>query len=86
MTTSDMVIQLCEKMNISIAELSRRIGQSPQNFSKKLKRNTVSLNELLVIADVLGVMFEQSFTLDDGSKIKLSNFKDSTENTVLMKK
>lgn len=73
MTTSDMVIQLCEKLNISIAELSRRIGQSPQNFSKKLKRNTVSLNELLVIADVLGVVFEQSFTLDDGSKIKISN-------------
>ena len=32
MTTSDMVIQLCEKLNISIAELSRR-SQSPQ-FSK----------------------------------------------------
>ncbi|HAX73063.1 MAG TPA: XRE family transcriptional regulator [Firmicutes bacterium] len=73
MTTSDMVIQLCEKLNISIAELSRRIGQSPQNFSKKLKRNTVSLNELLVIADILGIVFEQSFTLDDGSKIKISN-------------
>ena len=79
MTTSDMVIQLCEKLNISIAELSRRIGQSPQNFSKKLKRNTVSLNELLVIADVLGVIFEQSFTLDDGSKIKLSNIKEDTD-------
>lgn len=78
MTTSDMVIQLCEKLNISIAELSRRIGQSPQNFSKKLKRNTVSLNELLLIADVLGVMFEQSFTLNDGSKIKLSNSIDGT--------
>lgn len=82
MTTSDMVIQLCEKLNISIAELSRRIGQSPQNFSKKLKRNTVSLNELLVIADVLGVIFEQSFTLGDGSKIKLSNIKDDIENTL----
>lgn len=34
MTTSDMVIQLCEKLNISIAELSRRIGQLPQNFNK----------------------------------------------------
>lgn len=83
MTTSDMVIQLCEKLNISIAELSRRIGQSPQNFSKKLKRNTVSLNELLVIADILGVVFEQSFTLDDGSKIKMSNIKDDIQNTMI---
>lgn len=71
MTTSDMVIQLCKKLNISIAELSRRIGQSPQNFNKKLKRNTLNLDELIAIADALGIIFEQSFTLDDGSKIKI---------------
>ena len=53
MTTSDMIRELCEKMNISISELARRIDQSPQNFSKKLKRDTVSLEELFVIADVL---------------------------------
>lgn len=58
MTTSDMLIQLCEKLNISIAELSRRIGQSPQNFNKKLKRNTVNLEELMAIADAFGVTFE----------------------------
>lgn len=43
MTTSDMVIQLCGKLNISIAERSRRICQIPQNFNKKLKRNTVTV-------------------------------------------
>ncbi|MDR5586051.1 helix-turn-helix domain-containing protein [Clostridium aquiflavi] len=75
MTTSDMLIQLCEKLNISIAELSRRIGQSPQNFNKKLKRNTVNLEELMAIADAFGVTFEQSFTFADGSKIKVSNMK-----------
>ncbi|WP_278382149.1 helix-turn-helix domain-containing protein [Clostridium tyrobutyricum] len=58
MTTSDMIIQLCEKLSISIEEISRRIGQSPQNFNKKLKRNTVSLDELMAIEDVLGVTFE----------------------------
>ncbi|NMB97974.1 MAG: helix-turn-helix transcriptional regulator [Clostridiaceae bacterium] len=73
MTTSDMLIQLCEKLNISIAELSRHIGQSSQNFNKKLKRNTVSLEELIAIADAFGVTFEQSFILTDGSKIKVSN-------------
>lgn len=31
MTTSDMIRELCEKQNISLAELSRRIGQTPQN-------------------------------------------------------
>lgn len=79
MTTSDMVIQLCKKRNISISELSRRIGQSPQNFSKKLKRNTVCLDELIAIADAFEVTFEQSFTFADGSKIKLRNMKTDRE-------
>lgn len=34
MTTSDMIRELCEKQNISLAELSRRIGQTLQNFKK----------------------------------------------------
>ncbi len=32
-TTSDMIRELCEKMNISISELARRVGQSPQKFN-----------------------------------------------------
>ena len=51
MTTSNMVIELCKKMNISISELARRIGQSPQNFNKKLKRGTVSSKEMAEIAE-----------------------------------
>ena len=73
MTTSDMIRELCEKMNISISELARKIGQSPQNFNKKLQRGTVSVEEMIVIADVLGVKFEQSFTLINGYKIYLEN-------------
>ena len=45
MTTSDMIRELCKKMNISNAELARQIGQSPQNFNKKLKRGTVSVGD-----------------------------------------
>lgn len=75
MTTSDMIRELCEKKNISLAELCRRIGQTPQNFNKKLKRGTVSLEELLAIANTLGVMFEQGFTLPDGQSIKIFNDK-----------
>ena len=58
MTTSEMIKELCEQMNISIAELARRIGQTPQNFNKKLQRETVTLTELVSIADELGVEFE----------------------------
>lgn len=73
MTTADMIKQLCEQMNISVAELARRIGQTPQNFSKKLKRETVTLNELKAIADALDIKFEPVFILPDGNKIKTGN-------------
>ena len=73
MTTSDMIRELCEKMNISISELARKIGQSPQNFNKKLQRGTVIVEEMIIIADVLGVTFEQRFIIEDGSYIQISN-------------
>ncbi|HFH9843977.1 TPA: helix-turn-helix domain-containing protein [Streptococcus suis] len=73
MTTAEMITELCEQMNISVSELARRIGQTPQNFNKKLKRKTVSLDELKAVADVPGVKFEQSFILPDGNEIKTGN-------------
>ncbi len=76
MTTSDMIRELCDRMNISLAELCRRIGQTPQNFNKKLKRDTLSLKELIAIADVLNVSFEQSFVLENGKEIKIGNRTD----------
>ncbi|NLM50536.1 MAG: helix-turn-helix transcriptional regulator [Clostridiaceae bacterium] len=69
MSTSDMIRSLCGQMKISVSELARRIGQTPQNFNKKLKRETVSLSELKKIAEVLDVVFEQAFILPDGKKI-----------------
>ena len=73
MTTAEMIKELCEQMNISISELARRIGQTPQNFNKKLKRETVTLDELKAIADVLDIKFEQAFILPDGNEIKTGN-------------
>lgn len=58
MTTSDMIRELCDRMNISLAELCRRIGQTPQNFNKKLQRETVKAEEMIAIADALGIIFE----------------------------
>lgn len=73
MTTSDMIRALCEKQNISLAELSRRIGQTPQNFNKKLKRGTVSFDEMVEIAEAVGVGYEQAFVLTDGEKISIEH-------------
>ena len=73
MTTAEMIKELCEQMNISVSELARRIDQTPQNFNKKLKRETVTLDELKAIADILDIKFEQAFILTDGNEIKTGN-------------
>lgn len=69
MKASDMIRELCVKKNISLAELCRRIGQTPQNFNKKLQRETVSFEEMHMIAEVLGAEYEQIFILPDGERI-----------------
>lgn len=74
MDTSCMIRELCKKKNISQAELARRIGQSPQNFHKKLKRGTVSLDEIIAISNVLDVRFEQAFIFPNGGQIKYSTW------------
>ena len=73
MTTSDMIRELCDRMNISLAELCRRVGQTPQNFNKKLQRGTVSTEEMLKIANVLGIVFEQRFIIKGKSSIEITN-------------
>ena len=71
MTTSDMIRELCDRMNISLAELCRRIGQTPQNSNKKLQRGTVSSEEMAKIAETLGVGYEQAFVLQNGERIQI---------------
>lgn len=58
-----------------MSELARRIGQSPQNFSAKLKRGTITDIDLVKIADILNILYEQSFILPNGKKIQLTNKK-----------
>ena len=70
MTTSEQIRVLCVRSGISISELARRIDQSPQNFNAKLKRNTVSQEELNRIADALGVTYEHYFVLASGEQVK----------------
>ncbi len=70
MTTSEQIRVLCVRSGISLSELARRIEQTPQNFTAKLRRNTVTQEELLQIAKVLHVTYEQYFMLPNGDKIK----------------
>ena len=70
MTTSEQIRVLCVRAEISLSELARRIDQTPQNFNAKLKRNTVTQEELNQIAKVLGATYEQYFVLPNGEQIK----------------
>lgn len=70
MTTSEQIRVLCVRTGVSLSELARKIGQTPQNFSAKLKRETITKEEMQKIANVLNVKYEQFFLLPNGDKIE----------------
>ncbi len=70
MTTSEQIRVLCVRTGVSLSELARRINQTPQNFNAKLKRNTITQDELNQIAKVLDVTYEQYFVLGNGELVK----------------
>lgn len=69
MTISEHIKILCVRLNISIAELARRVGTSPQNFSAKLKRESFTISDLEQIAYVTSCSFERKFVMDNGEEI-----------------
>lgn len=58
-------ILLVKQGNISEAELARRLGTSPQNLSKKFKRDNLSEKDLQKIAEVMGCCYEAGFRISD---------------------
>lgn len=70
MITSELIRVLCVRSGISLSELARRINQTPQNFNAKLRRNTLTQDELCKIASALGAKYEQCFILPNGDKIQ----------------
>lgn len=69
MTISEQIRVLCVRSNISVSELARRYGTTPQNFSSKMKRESFSIEELERIAKALDCTFERHFVLSDGERI-----------------
>lgn len=70
MNISEQIKVLCTRKGISMAELARKIGQSPQNFNAKLKRNTVTEEEIQKICMELNVKYHHFFELNDGERIE----------------
>lgn len=44
-----------------------------RHFGKKTKRGTVTFDEMVQIADTLGVAYEQAFVLKGGRKIQMGS-------------
>ena len=58
MNVSEQIKILCIRSNISVSELARRVGTSPQNFNAKLKRETFTVSDFEKIAEVVDCTFE----------------------------
>ena len=69
MNISEQIKVLCVRSNISLAELARRIGTSPQSLSAKMKRESFTIAELEGIAEAVNSSFERKFVLENGEKI-----------------
>ena len=69
MTISEQIKILCVRSSISVAELARRVGTTPQNFNSKMKRESFTIADLEYIATVVGCAFERHFVLPDGDKV-----------------
>ena len=54
---------------ISQAELARRLETTPQNLNLKIKRNTLTKEDLEQIAAALGGSWRAEFVFEDGTVI-----------------
>ena len=69
MGISEQIRVLCVRSNISMAELARRLGVSPQSLSAKMKRESFTISELEKIAEAVGASFVRKFVLYNGIEV-----------------
>ena len=69
MTIEQKINMALSYAGISQSELARRIGTTPQNLNQKLKRNTLTKEELEKIAAALGCEWRAEFVFSDGTVI-----------------
>ena len=60
---------LCIKLGISVSELARKNGSTPQAFSQKMQRDSFTTKDLCSIARSVGCEYESTFVLPNGERI-----------------
>jgi len=61
MNIAEMIKILCVKRNLSVAELSVKLGNTKQNLFNKLYRNDMKLSDIEKIADALNCELSLQF-------------------------
>ena len=69
MTIEQKIKMALSYAGISQAELARRMGTTPSNLNQKVKRNTLTKEELVQIAAALGGAWRAEFVFEDGTVI-----------------
>ncbi len=69
MTVSEQIKVLCVRSNISVAELARRIGRTPQALNSKMKRDSFTVSDMEIIARAVDAEFKRVFILSNGDAI-----------------
>lgn len=69
MTIEQKIKMALSYKGISQRELARQMGQTASNLNNKIKRETLTNEELEKIAEVLGGKYVFGFEFPDGTKI-----------------
>ena len=69
MTTEQKLKVALMTVKISQTELARRLGTTPSNLNQRIKRNTLTKEDLEGIASAIGAEFRFAFVFPDGTEI-----------------
>ena len=69
MTTEQMIKMALSYAQMSQAELARRLNMNASNLYRRIKRNTLTREDIEKIASAIGCTFECHLVFPDGTKI-----------------
>lgn len=69
MTIEQKINMALSYKGMSQAELARKIGTTPSNLNQKIKRNTITKEEMEIIAEALEGSWRAEFVFPDGTII-----------------
>lgn len=69
LTMGEKLRILLKRKNVTIIELSKRLGTTNQNMANKFKRDNFSIKDLEDIAEALDCEFEGYFVDKNGERI-----------------